>query len=165
MLRQSAITICVATLVSASVLRADDSNKQRREAIIQRIDNLLAERWKEEGIEPAKPSSDSEFVRRVHLDLTGVIPRVSEVREFLDDESEYKREELIERMLASPRYATHMANTWRQIMIPGGLDLEQLQNVAGVQNWLRRQFAQNMRYDRIVSDFLVAIVDPRVRFH
>jgi hypothetical protein len=41
-------------------------------------------------------------------------------------------------------------------MIPGGLDLEQLQNIAGVQNWLRRQFAQNMRYDRIVSDFLVA---------
>jgi hypothetical protein len=49
-----------------------------------------------------------------------------------------------------------MANTWRQIMVPGGLDLEQLQNVAGVQNWLRRKFSDNLRYDRIVDEFLVA---------
>lgn len=74
----------------------------------------------------------------------------------MEDESPDKRQRLIERLLASPRYPTHLASTWRQVMVPGGLDLEQLQNVAGVQNWLRRQFAQNMRYDRIVSDFLVA---------
>ncbi len=135
---------------------ADDTVADRRQTMVQRIDGLLAERWKAEGVEPAKPASDSEFVRRVYLDLTGVIPRVSEVHDFLDDEDVDKREKLVERLLGSPRYPTHMANTWRQIMVPGGLDLEQLQNVAGVQNWLRKQFAQNMRYDRIVSDFLVA---------
>ena len=156
MLRQSVIAICIFTLVTTSGVRADETNAVRLEKIIQRIDSLLAARWKEAEVEPAASSSDSEFVRRVYLDLTGVIPRVSEVREFLEDEREDKRQKLIDRLLASPRYPTHMANTWRQIMVPGGLDLEQLQNVAGVQNWLRKQFAQNMRYDRIVSDFLVA---------
>ena len=156
MVRSLVTVICLVTLALTSVSRADDANAERRAEFIQRIDALLAERWQEAGIESAQPSSDSEFVRRVYLDLTGVIPRVSEVREFLDNKRPDKREQLIERLLASPRYPTHMANTWRQIMIPGGLDLEQLQNVAGVQNWLRKQFAQNMRYDRIVSDFLVA---------
>ncbi|MBI2481150.1 MAG: DUF1549 domain-containing protein [Planctomycetia bacterium] len=136
-------------------MSADDA-VSRRAAIVDRIDELLAERWEAEGIVPAKRSDDSEFVRRIYLDLTGVIPRVADVREFLGDERSDKRERLIEQLLASPRYPTHLANSWRQVMIPGGLDLEQLQNVAGVQNWLRRQFAQNMRYDRIVSDFLVA---------
>lgn len=150
------IALTVMLMVLSLPAMADNSAAQRRAAMIGRIDGALAERWATEGIEPAQRSDDSEFVRRVYLDLTGVIPRVSEVREFLEDESADKRERLIERLLASPRYPTHLASTWRQVMIPGGLDLEQLQNVAGVQNWLRRQFAQNMRYDRIVSDFLVA---------
>lgn len=156
MVRFATATLSIAILVAASAALANDSIANRRAAMIERVDGLLGERWAAEGILPAARSDDSEFVRRIYLDLTGVIPRVAEVREFLEDQRIDKRERLIERLLASPRYPTHLANTWRQIMVPGGLDLEQLQNVAGVQNWLRRQFAQNMRYDRIVSDFLVA---------
>ncbi len=121
-----------------------------------RVDALLAARWQEEGVTPAPRSSDSEFVRRIHLDLVGVVPHVSDVRAFLQDENPDKRAVLIDRLLDSPRHATHMANSWRQIMLPGSSDLQQLQSVAGVQNWLRRQFAANVRYDRFVSDFLVA---------
>ena len=36
-------------------------------------------------------ASDEEFIRRVYLDLTGAIPRVAEVREFLADERADKR--------------------------------------------------------------------------
>ncbi|HUG71499.1 MAG TPA: DUF1549 and DUF1553 domain-containing protein [Pirellulaceae bacterium] len=156
MIRIGSITLSILYAALSLSAMADDANATRRAAMIERIDGLLAERWEAEGIEPATRSDDGEFVRRIHLDLTGVIPRVADVREFLEDERSDKRKRVIEQLLASPRYPTHLANTWRQVMIPGGLDLEQLQNVAGVQNWLRRQFAQNMRYDRIVSDFLVA---------
>jgi len=123
---------------------------------LQQIDQLLAARWQADEIQVAPPADDSEFLRRVYLDLVGVIPRVAEVRAFLADHSPDKRSRTINRLLDSPQHATHMANTWRQIMLPAGIDLQQIQSVAGVQNWLRRQFAQNTRYDRIVSDFLVA---------
>ena len=43
-------------------------------------------------------ADDAEFVRRVYLDLTGVIPRVSEVREFLHDTSPNKRAQLVDRL-------------------------------------------------------------------
>jgi hypothetical protein len=145
----------VLAFVAPSV--GDDSEAAAERArIIARIDELLSKRWEAEGARLAQPADDNEFLRRACLDLTGVIPRVAEAREFAADQDPDKRQRLIERLLESPRFPTHMANTWRQIMVPGGLDLEQLQNVAGVQNWLRRQFSQNMRYDRIVSDFLVA---------
>ena len=42
-------------------------------------------------IAPAAVSSDAEFVRRVYLDLTGVIPTSQQARAFLDDSAPEKR--------------------------------------------------------------------------
>ncbi len=128
----------------------------RRAEMVQRIDELIDVRIQAAEVESAAPSGDAEFLRRASLDYCGVIPRVADVRAFLADESPGKRARVIDRLLASPRHATHLANTWRQFMLPPGLGLQQIQSVAGVQNWLRGQFSQNMRYDRVVSDFLVA---------
>jgi hypothetical protein len=137
MIRIGSIALSILYAALSLSAMADDANATRRAKMIDQIDGLLAERWEAEGIEPAGRSDDSEFLRRIYLDLTGVVPRVADVREFLEDERSDKRERLIEQLLASPRYPTHLASTWRRVMIPGGLDLEQLQNVAGVQNWLR----------------------------
>ena len=126
-----------------------------RTAMVDLIDALLEERWRAEGVEPALPVSDSEFLRRASLDLTGVIPRVSVVREFLSDERSDKRDRLVERLLASPRYATHMATTWRNRLIPFGAEAPAASQVLGLQNWLREKFAENRRYNGIVGDLLV----------
>jgi hypothetical protein len=74
----------------------------------------------------------------------------------LNDPSPDKRQQLIERLLNSPAHATHLAVTWRKIMLPGEIDPQQAGNAAGLENWLRRQFAANLRYDRVVAEFLVA---------
>ncbi|HMC11594.1 MAG TPA: DUF1549 and DUF1553 domain-containing protein, partial [Pirellulaceae bacterium] len=122
----------------------------------RRIDELVRARIKSAGFEPAALAGDEEFIRRVYLDLAGAIPRVAEVREFLADERTDKRARLIDVLLDSPAHATHLANTWRNIMLPGGLNLDQINNVVGVQNWLRQRFVENVRYDNLVSELLVA---------
>mgnify|MGYP001300736885 CR=1 FL=1 len=134
----------------------DAEQATRRQAMVADIDAVLSRAWEAAGVTPAPLADDSEFLRRVYLDLTGVIPKVSEARAFLRDSASDKRARLVEHLLASPTHATHMANTWRRIMLPGNLSDEQLANVAGVQNWLRGQFVENMRYDRMVGDLLVA---------
>ncbi|MFV1967022.1 MAG: DUF1549 and DUF1553 domain-containing protein [Pirellulaceae bacterium] len=131
-----------------------DSNR-RRQAMAERVDELLGERWSAAGVSPAPTASDPEFLRRVSLDLTGVIPRVAEVRSFLADKREHKRSHLIRQLLCSPRNASHLAKTWRQAMLPDSRDSARLARSVDLEEWLRRQFAQNMRYDRIVSDLLV----------
>ncbi|MFM8250294.1 MAG: DUF1549 and DUF1553 domain-containing protein [Planctomycetota bacterium] len=128
----------------------------RRAAMVALIDAELAQGWREQGTQPAKRADDAEFLRRVSLDLTGIIPRLSEAREFLEDPRADKRTRKIDQLLAAPRHATHQANLWRQILLPNGFDAEQIGSAAGVQNWLRDQFADGVRYDRLVSDFLVA---------
>ena len=47
---------------------------------------------KREGIQPSGISGDTEFLRRVHLDLTGTIPTPEEVLNFLKDGSATKRQ-------------------------------------------------------------------------
>lgn len=140
-------------------LQTDDSQpaeQARRAAMARRVDELLTQRWSTEGVQPAAVASDAEFLRRAYLDLTGAIPRVSEARQFLADSAPDKRARLIDRLLDSPAHPTHLANTWRGFMLPPNVDIAQQNNVVGVQRWLRNQFADNLRYDRMVGDLLVA---------
>jgi hypothetical protein len=134
----------------------DEAAGPDRGAMIRKIDERINERLAAAKLAPAPLADDGEFLRRVYLDLTGVVPRVSEVREFLADQRRDKRSRLIDKLLDSPAHATHLANTWRSIMLPGGLNIEQIQNVVGVQNWLRARFVDNLRYDNLVSELLVA---------
>ncbi|MCH5374023.1 MAG: DUF1549 domain-containing protein, partial [Planctomycetes bacterium] len=123
--------------------------------IASRVDQMLSDAWADARIQPAARCDDAEFLRRVSLDLIGVVPRISEVREFLADGRSDKRARWIDRLLASPRYPTHLANTWRNILLPDGVEPEQAENARRLERWLRQQFADNLRYDRLVADFLV----------
>jgi uncharacterized protein DUF1549/uncharacterized protein DUF1553 len=156
---RSLLAVAICLLMELPVGAQDDDGPTKassRAAMVRRLDELVAARIKAAGFEPAAAASDGEFVRRVCLDLTGAIPRVAEVREFLADERPNKRALLIDRLLNSPAHATHLANTWRSIMLPGGLNLDQVNNVVGVQNWLRQRFVENVRYDQLVAELLVA---------
>ena len=51
------------------------------------IDQLVEAGWKEQGITPAAPADDFNWLRRVTLDLTGRIPTGPEVAAFAADKS------------------------------------------------------------------------------
>lgn len=108
------------------------------------------------GLEAAPVCSDEEFLRRVSLDLTGVIPTVAEVREFKADSRADKRTRWIDRLLESPRHPSYLATLWRRIMLPLNTDFQQLQQAESLETWLREHFATNLRYDRLVAAFLSA---------
>ncbi len=135
---------------------ADAAGAATGNGVTDRVNALLAEAWDAGGIESAAEAGDGEFLRRAYLDLTGVIPRASEVREFLADERPDKRAQLIDRLLASPRHATHIATTWRNRILPLGEDPARTREALALQKWLRTRFAENVRYDRIVGSLLLA---------
>src|SRR5262249_12282266 len=55
------------------------------------IDEEVSARLQAEGIEPSPRADDAEFLRRVYLDLTGVIPTTAKARAFLDSNDPNKR--------------------------------------------------------------------------
>ena len=74
------------------------------------IDAEMRAAWQQHKIMPAKRGEDSEFLRRVCLDLTGVIPTYEETVAFLDSKEPAKRGKLLDRLLADPRFAQHQAD-------------------------------------------------------
>ena len=84
-------------------------------ALAARIDELIAAGYKAHKVEPAPLADDAEFLRRVYLDLAGRIPRVAEVRLFLDDRAPDKRRRLVETACSpGPIYVNHFTNVWRR---------------------------------------------------
>ncbi len=72
----------------------------------QRIDELV----ESDAIGPlASLCSDADFLRRITLDLTGAIPTVEQVNNFLADRSNNKREMVVERLIMSQDFVRHMA--------------------------------------------------------
>ena len=121
----------------------------------ERIDAILQDSWDKNRLTPSPLASDSEFLRRVSLDLIGVIPTAGEARRFLADNASDKRQQKVDQLLDSPRHSTHLANLFREIILPS-IGNDPFNDASGLQRWLREQFVNDMRYDRIVSEFLAA---------
>src|SRR5579872_6457626 len=70
------------------------------------IDTLLFDKMAADGVAPAPLTTDSEFLRRVYLDLAGRIPQPDEVTAFLTNTAGDKRSALIDKLLASDGYVS-----------------------------------------------------------
>lgn len=120
------------------------------------IDAEITAAWTREKITPAKPATDAEFLRRVYLDLAGTIPTYEETVAFLDSQESNKREQLVDRLLADPRYAQHQADIWDLLFFtrnPPGFDTFKRE---GFQTWIRSRFEKNIPYDVWARELLKA---------
>jgi hypothetical protein len=103
---------------------------------------------------PAAIATDSEFLRRVWLDLAGMIPPADLAQEFLDDPSPYKRAKLIDRLLESPLYARRMQQVFDTLWMERRPDL----HVPGSEwrAFLYQAFIENQPYDELARTVLGA---------
>ncbi len=122
-----------------------------------RIDQLVAAKWERIKIRPSALCTDSEFIRRVYLDLTGLPPTVEEVRAFLDDprETRQKRDELVDALIGSPDYIEHWSNKWADLLQVNRKFLGQ-QGAVAFRQWIRDQVAANTPYDQFARKVLTA---------
>lgn len=128
-----------------------------------KVDELVVAKHRKLGIVPSERNSDTEFLRRLRLDLTGTIPSPEEVRSFLADSSKDKRTKKIEELLASPEYAawwaTKLSDFTGNAEATGPLGGESALNRAKSEQWyewIRRRIAENRPYDELVAGILLA---------
>lgn len=159
-MRGSYLSMFVAAM--ACITSAAPGWAEQREAealrieVCRQVDSLLLAKMNEGGVALAAISTDAEFLRRVYLDLAGQVPSVSNARDFLDKDEPDKRSQLIEDLLSNRKTFDHMAEVWRNAMLPSNTSPELLRNSSGLHAWLRKKFTDNLRYDRIVSDIVAA---------
>ena len=76
------------------------------------VDHFIHASLARAGLTPQERASKETLIRRVTLDLTGLPPTIREVDDFLADKSEKAYENVVRRLLDSPRYGEHMARFW-----------------------------------------------------
>ncbi|NOY29293.1 MAG: DUF1549 domain-containing protein [Planctomycetes bacterium] len=76
------------------------------------IDGFVGHRLSAEGIAPAEAADQRTLIRRLSLDLTGLLPTVPEVEAFVADDSPEAYSELVDRLLASPHFGERWARHW-----------------------------------------------------
>jgi hypothetical protein len=108
---------------------------------------------------PVSPqASDSEFLRRIYLDLTGALPSPEEVLEFLDDDSEAKRKRLIERLMQTEGftdYWTYRFGQWLRV----GSNQQDAVSATAYYRWLRDEVKQNRPLDQLVRTLITSSGD------
>ena len=94
-------------------------------------------------------------MRRVYTDLIGRLPTVTEAQEFLDTQSDNKREYLIDQLLDRPEYVDHWANQWADLLRPNPYRVG-IKAVLNYDNWIRQQFRDNVPYDTFARRLIEA---------
>ena len=124
------------------------------------IDRHVAAQWKRLGIMPSAQAGDEELIRRASLDVCGTLPTPDEVSAYVADTRPDKRGRLINRLLERPEYASFFALKWGDILRNRGRGYSTSQQRAGTAlfaGWIRDSLADNMPYDRFVSEILTAV--------
>lgn len=129
------------------------------EELARWIDGRFQESWRQLKFPSTGQTSDSEFVRRVFLDVIGRIPSVAESRAFLDDARPDKRQRLVEELLQRGAFAAHLANTWRDLILAGAAAADARAQAPALETWLKLRFSANIPYDQLVSELLTAALD------
>ena len=122
-----------------------------------KIDELTAAKWKRMKTLPSELASDLEFLRRVHLDLTGTPPTSDEVRKFAADptESRAKREAVVDRLIGSPEYVDYWSNKWSDLLMVNRKYLGG-EGAKLFHTWIRKEVDANTPYDEFARKILTA---------
>ena len=80
------------------------------------IDGFIRARLRDAGLEPAPEADARTLYRRVSFDLTGLPPTPEELEAFVADINPAKYDQLVDRLLASPRYGERWARHWLDVV-------------------------------------------------
>jgi hypothetical protein len=124
-------------------------------AIARLIDREIENAIAEENAKPGPIADDAEFLRRVALDLTGVIPSAERAAAFLDSRDPEKRAKLIDELLASPLYGRHLADIWEDLLFVRDSTNKKLSSQP-LAEWLAGKFNASTPWDKVVSELVTA---------
>ena len=106
---------------------------------------------------PSDECTDDEFLRRVYLDLTGIVPTSDVARRFAQDPSpsQEKRARLVDSLLGGHDYVSFWSNRWADLLQCNSKTLGD-KGVWLFREWIRESVAQNKPYDQFVHQLITA---------
>ena len=118
------------------------------------VDQLVAAKLKKLRIHPSGQCTDEEFVRRIYLDLVGILPTKEEYVAFMADSDPAKRSKKIEELLGRKEFTEMWVSKWAELLMMRSSNQVSYKSIVLYYQWLSDQIANNVPLDKMVQDLL-----------
>lgn len=121
------------------------------------IDTLINDKLKKLRVHPAEICSDSEYIRRVSIDVCGIVPTPEEVVAFRADTTPDKRARLIDKLLVRKEFVDIWVMKWSEL-----LQIRSLNNRVSYKaallyyTWLQENIANDVPVDEMIRSLLTS---------
>jgi hypothetical protein len=119
------------------------------------IDEVVFNQLQRLKINPSPVCDDTTFLRRVYLDLTGLLPTVEQAQQFVHSDDPDKRSKLIDQLLASEEFNDQQALRWADLLRVEVKTLDKT-GVKTFHSWIRQSFADHKPLNQMVSELIAA---------
>ena len=129
----------------------------------QPLDRFILLKLESKQIAPAVEADRAALIRRVSLDLLGLLPSPDEVKAFVGDKSPDAYEKLVDRLLASPHYGERQARHWLDLARyadSNGYTVDGRRSIWPWRDWVINTFNDDMPFDRFTREQLAGDLLP-----
>ena len=134
-----------------------------RRDVRNEIDAFILQQLIAAGIEPSVEADRVTLIRRVYLDLLGVLPTPAEVDAFLADDQTGAYERLVDQVLASPRYGERWGRHWldaARYADSNGFTIDGGRTMWPYRDWVINAFNADMPFDQFTIEQLAGDLLP-----
>ncbi len=150
------------------IARAEIPKIENQKSKIQNpIDAFILAQLAPHKLTLSPEASPEILLRRLTLDLTGLPPTTAELDAYLAESIHNRQsaiENLVDRLLASPRYGEHFARTWLDAVRYGdthGMHLDNERTIWPYRDWVVRAYNENMPFDQFTIEQLAGDLLPK----
>jgi hypothetical protein len=127
------------------------------------IDNFVLARLDKAGLQPSPEADKATLIRRVTLDLTGLLPTPKEVQAFESDNSPNAYEKVVDNLLARPTFGEQRARYWldyARYADTYGLHYDNTRDIWPYRDYVIRAFNTNKPFDQFATEQIAGDLLP-----
>jgi hypothetical protein len=128
---------------------------QKPSEVAKLIDREIATKLKTTKMPASPQTDDAEFLRRVYFDIIGKPPTAEQAATFLADTNRDKRAKLIDSLLASSDFGTHLGERWVNVFYLTTVN-QTPKPPEPFKEWLAKSFNDGRGWNTVVRDILTA---------
>ena len=128
------------------------------------LDKLVVAKLEEKGFSPSPEADKKSLIRRLSLDIRGVLPSIQEVDKFLADKSANAYENLVEEFLKSELYGEKWAAKWLDLARYAdtkGYEKDRHREIWRFRDWVIKAINDDMPYDEFTEKQLAGDLLPK----
>ncbi len=122
--------------------------------VVNEIDYFTLAKMEEVGLDPADQAGKDYLLKRVSLDLNGLLPTLELQRKFESDQSDKAYEKVVDELLANKTFGEKMAIHWLDVARYAdsyGYQDDELRTQWPWRDWVINAYNQNMPYDKFIT--------------